>query len=85
MAPVEVHLGAVADVSDKMYYVPIQKTLHQLLQISDDLIQWAGGHTLQIVLYHDDFQCGNPLGNKVAKLEISGFYFILGNLSTDHV
>lgn len=35
---------------------------------------------LQIILYHDDFNIVNPLGNKVKKHKISGFYFVLGNL-----
>ncbi len=36
--------------------------------------------TLQINLYHDDFQVVNPLGNRVKKYKISAFYFLLGNL-----
>lgn len=37
-------------------------------------------HGLQILLYHDDFEVSNPLGNKVKKYKISAFYFVLGNL-----
>ena len=35
---------------------------------------------LQIVLYHDDFNVVNPLGNKVNKYKVSGFYFVIGNM-----
>ena len=35
---------------------------------------------LEIILYHDDFEIVNPLGNKVSKYKISAFYFILGNI-----
>ena len=36
---------------------------------------------VQIILYHDEFQVSNPLGNKTKKHEISAFYFVLGNIS----
>ena len=35
---------------------------------------------LQIILYNDDFGVTDPLGNKVSKSKVSGFYFVLGNL-----
>ena len=35
---------------------------------------------LQILLYHDDFNVVNPLGNKVTKSKVSAFYFVIGNL-----
>ena len=38
-------------------------------------------NTLQICLYHDDFNIVNPLGNKTQKYKISAFYFVIGNLS----
>ena len=38
-------------------------------------------NTLQICLYHDDFNIANPLGNKTQKYKISAFYFVIGNLS----
>ncbi|XP_057295103.1 uncharacterized protein LOC130623619 [Hydractinia symbiolongicarpus] len=41
-------------------------------------------NALQIVLYHDDFQVANPLGNKTHKCKVSGFYLILGNLKPEH-
>ena len=40
--------------------------------------------TLQIVLYHDDFNVVNPLGNKTVKHKISGFYFVLGNFASKY-
>ena len=35
---------------------------------------------LEIILYHDDFNVVNPLGNKTSKYKVSAFYFVLGNL-----
>ena len=35
---------------------------------------------LEIILYHDDFNVVNPLGNKASKYKVSAFYFVLGNL-----
>ncbi len=35
---------------------------------------------LQIILYHDDFNTVNPLGNKTNKHKTSAIYFVLGNL-----
>ena len=40
--------------------------------------------SLQIAIYHDDFQINNPLGNKTKKGKLSGFYFVLGNLKPHH-
>ena len=36
--------------------------------------------TLELVLYHDDFNIVNPLGNKTVKYKISAFYFVVGNI-----
>ncbi|XP_066933831.1 uncharacterized protein [Clytia hemisphaerica] len=36
--------------------------------------------SLQIILYHDDFNTVNPLGNKTVKHKTSAIYFVLGNL-----
>lgn len=36
--------------------------------------------TIQIILYHDDFQITNPLGSRPVK--ISAFYYVLGNLGS---
>ncbi|XP_041472583.1 uncharacterized protein LOC121421848 [Lytechinus variegatus] len=36
--------------------------------------------TIQIILYHDDFQITNPLGSRPVK--ISAFYYVLGNLDS---
>ena len=35
---------------------------------------------LGIILYHDDFNVVNPLGNKTSKCKVLAFYFVLGNL-----
>ena len=35
---------------------------------------------LEIILYHDDFNVVNPLGNKTSKYKVSAVYFVLGNL-----
>ena len=40
--------------------------------------------SLQVVLYHDDFNVANPLGNKTVKYKISAFYFVLGNLPSKY-
>ena len=39
--------------------------------------------SVQIILYHDDFQLqlSNPLGNKIKKYKIFAFYFVLQNIS----
>ena len=37
-------------------------------------------NSLQLILYHDDFETVNPLGNKVVKYKVSAFYFVLGNI-----
>ena len=37
-------------------------------------------HSLQIVLYHDDFTVVNPLGNKTVKYKMSAFYFQFANI-----
>ena len=36
--------------------------------------------SLQLILYHDDFNVVNPLRNKVVKYKSSAFYFVLGNI-----
>ena len=36
--------------------------------------------SLHLILYHDDFNVGNPLGNEVVKYKSSAFYFVLGNI-----
>ena len=36
--------------------------------------------SLQLILYHDEFNIVNPLGNKVVKYKSSAFYFVLGNI-----
>ena len=35
---------------------------------------------MQLILYHDDFNVVNPLGNKTVKYKTSAFYFVLGKL-----
>ena len=40
--------------------------------------------TVQIILYHDNFQVSNPLGKKKKKLKISAFYLVLGNISAKY-
>ena len=35
---------------------------------------------LQLIIYHDDFNVVNPLGNKVVQYKSSTFYFVLGNI-----
>ena len=34
--------------------------------------------TVELILYHDDFNVVNPLGNKTVKYKTSAFYFVLG-------
>ena len=34
--------------------------------------------TVKLILYHDDFNVVNPLGNKTVKYKTSAFYFVLG-------
>ena len=41
-------------------------------------------NTLQICLYHDDFNIVNPLGNKIQKDKISAFYFVTGNFANKY-
>ena len=36
--------------------------------------------TVELILYHDDFNVVNPLGNKTVKYKTSAFYFVLGKL-----
>ena len=36
--------------------------------------------TVELILYHDDFNVVNPLGNKIVKYKTSVFYFVLGKL-----
>ena len=36
--------------------------------------------TVELILYHDDFNVVNPLGNKTVKYKTSVFYFVLGKL-----
>ena len=36
--------------------------------------------TVELILYHDDFNVVNPLGNKTVKYKTSEFYFVLGKL-----
>ena len=37
-------------------------------------------NNVELILYHDDFNVVNPLGNKTVKYKTSAFYFILGKL-----
>ena len=39
--------------------------------------------SLQLILYYDDFNVVNPLGNKVVKYKSSAFYFVLGNIPSN--
>ena len=39
---------------------------------------------LEIILYHDDFNAVNPLGNKKSKHEVSVSYFVFGDLPTSY-
>ena len=108
VAPIEQNL----DGKDKFYYIPILKTLRQLLAKEDvigEVLNHGNGKkpgvitdfsdgelfkenklymekpkSLQINLYHDDFQNNNALGNKAKKGKLSGFYFVLGNLKHEH-
>ena len=41
-------------------------------------------NALELVLYHDDFNVINPLGNKVSKYKVSAFYFVIGNLPSKY-
>ena len=36
--------------------------------------------TVKLILYHDDFNVVNPLGNKTVKCKTAAFYFVLGKL-----
>ena len=38
-------------------------------------------NALQVILYYDDFNIVNPLGNRVRKYKLSAFYMTLGNLN----
>ena len=40
---------------------------------------------LEIILYHDDFNVVNPLGNKTSKYKVSACYFVLGNLPASKI
>ena len=35
---------------------------------------------MELILYHDDFNVVNPLGNKTVKYKTAAFYFVLGKL-----
>ena len=37
-------------------------------------------NSIEIILYHDDFNVVNPLGNKVSKYKVSAFYFVIDNV-----
>ena len=37
-------------------------------------------NSLQLILYHDDFETVNPLGTKVVKYKVSAFLFVLENI-----
>ena len=63
--------GVISDFSDGDVYK------------NNELFQ-AKPKSLQIGLYHDDFQTLNPLGNKTKDGKFSSFYFILGNLRPEH-
>ena len=41
-------------------------------------------HALQLILYHDDFQVANPLGNKTVFHKMSGFYMQLANIPFEY-
>ena len=47
----------------------------------ENLLSQSNLNALQICLYHDDFNIGNPLGNKTEKYKISAFHFVIGNFS----
>lgn len=51
---------------------------------SQNLLLSSEGTTLQLVLYHDDFNIDNPLGDKkkTTKYKVSAFYFVLGKFPT---
>ena len=36
--------------------------------------------TVELILYHDDFNVVSPLGNKTVKYKTSAFYFVIGKL-----
>ena len=40
----------------------------------------SGEPSLQLILYHDDFNVVSSLGKKIAKCKSSAFYFVLGNI-----
>ena len=69
---------------------PVSHDDHRLYDFSDGLLYQinplfsTSQHSLQLVFYHDDFQVANPLGNKTHKCKISGFYFVLGNVKSEH-
>ena len=37
-------------------------------------------NSIEIILYHDDLNVVNPLGNKVSKYKVSALYFVIGNV-----
>lgn len=39
------------------------------------------GIKLEMILYHDDFNIGNPLGYKASKYKVPAFYLVLENLT----
>ena len=41
----------------------------------------AAKKTVELILYHDDFNVVNPLGNETGKYKTSAFYFVLSELS----
>ena len=38
-------------------------------------------HSLQIILYHDEFTTANPIGHQIRHYKFAAFYFLLGNIS----
>jgi hypothetical protein len=74
-------------LNDDQYCLTIKKNEHndKLRPMYDDLIPfWKKENTLKILLFHDEIELANPLGDASCVYKLDNYYFKILNLGNKH-